>query len=59
MVGEQVELVQDEQNRTAAAAIAWPKMQSGNLTNQIRGIQNFREKYDINFCSWKCFHRKR
>lgn len=25
MVGEQVELVQDKENRTAAAAIAWPE----------------------------------
>lgn len=38
MVGEQVELVQDEQNRTAAAAIAWPETQSGNLTNHLKSV---------------------
>lgn len=34
MVGEQVELVQDEENRAAAAAIAWPETAQGERERQ-------------------------
>lgn len=39
MVGEQVELVQDEENRTAAAAIAWPETPNGDLAKMLRECQ--------------------
>lgn len=39
MVGEQVELVQDEENRAAAAAIAWPETAQGDLAKMLRERQ--------------------
>lgn len=39
VVGEQVELVQDEENRAAAAAIAWPETANGDLAKMLRECQ--------------------